>query len=114
MLITKIISQLQIISIPRSSLLRSRRQRCNQVFCFGSLSDLRETKVYQEALEEGREEGELSAKKSLILRQLNLKLGSIPLKLEQKIKQLNPNQLDNLALALLDFSDWEDLHQWLN
>jgi predicted transposase/invertase (TIGR01784 family) len=83
-----------------------------------SLSDLRETKVYQEALEEGREEGreegELSAKKSLILRQLNLKLGSIPLRLEQKIKQLNPNQLDNLALALLDFSDLEDLHQWLN
>jgi predicted transposase/invertase (TIGR01784 family) len=83
-----------------------------------SLSDLRETKVYQEALEEGREEGreegELSAKKSLILRQLNLKLGSIPLKVEQKIKQLNPNQLDNLALALLDFSDLEDLHQWLN
>ncbi|NCQ72172.1 MAG: Rpn family recombination-promoting nuclease/putative transposase [Microcystis aeruginosa W13-16] len=75
-----------------------------------SLSDLRETKVYQEALEEG----ELSAKKSLILRQLNLKLGSIPLKVEQKIKQLNPNQLDNLALALLDFSDLEDLHQWLN
>ena len=78
------------------------------------LSDLRETKVYQEALEEGREEGGLSAKKSLILRQLNLKLGSIPLKVEQKIKQLNPNQLDNLALALLDFSDLEDLHQWLN
>jgi predicted transposase YdaD len=75
-----------------------------------SLSDLRETKVYQEALEEG----ELSAKKSLILRQLNLKLGSIPLNIEQKIKQLNPNQLDNLALALLDFSDLEDLHQWLN
>jgi phage terminase Nu1 subunit (DNA packaging protein) len=48
------------------------------------------------------------------LRQLNLKLGSIPLKVEQKIKQLNPNQLDNLALALLDFSDVEDLHQWLN
>ena len=83
-----------------------------------SLNDLRETKVYQEALEEGREEGreegELSAKKSLILRQLNLKLGSITLKLEQKIKQLNPNQLDNLALALLDFLDLEDLHQWLN
>jgi len=79
-----------------------------------SLSDLRETKVYQEALEEGKEEGELSAKKSLILRQLNLKLGSIPLKLEQKIKQLNPNQLDNLALALLNFSDLEDLQQWLN
>jgi len=38
------------------------RQEIEAMF---SLSDLRETKVYQEALEEG----ELSAKKSLILRQ---------------------------------------------
>lgn len=35
-----------------------------------SLSDLRETKVYQEALEEGRQQGELVAKQNLILRQL--------------------------------------------
>jgi predicted transposase/invertase (TIGR01784 family) len=108
--ILELIETILIYKLPKLN-----RKEIEKMF---SLSDLRETKVYQEALEEGREEGreegELSAKKSLILRQLNLKLGSIPLKLEQKIKQLNPNQLDNLALALLNFSDWEDLHQWLN
>ncbi len=108
--ILELIETILIYKLPKLN-----RKEIEKMF---SLSDLRETKVYQEALEEGREEGreegELSAKKSLILRQLNLKLGSIPLKLEQKIKQLNPNQLDNLALALLNFSDWKDLHQWLN
>jgi predicted transposase YdaD len=100
--ILELIETILIYKLPKLN-----RKEIEKMF---SLSDLRETKVYQEALEEG----ELSAKKSLILRQLNLKLGSIPLKVEQKIKQLNPNQLDNLALALLDFSDVEDLHQWLN
>jgi predicted transposase YdaD len=116
--ILELIETILIYKLPKLN-----RKEIEKMF---SLSDLRETKVYQEALEEGREEGreqgkeegreegELSAKKSLILLQLNLKLGSIPLKLEQKIKQLNPNQLDNLALALLNFSDLEDLHQWLN
>ncbi len=104
--ILELIETILIYKLPKLN-----RKEIEKMF---SLSDLRETKVYQEALEEGREEGELSAKKSLILRQLNLKLGSIPLKVEQKIKQLNPNQLDNLALALLAFSDLEDLQQWLN
>ncbi|MBD2290609.1 MAG: Rpn family recombination-promoting nuclease/putative transposase [Microcystis sp.] len=104
--ILELIETILIYKLPKLN-----RKEIEKMF---SLSDLRETKVYQEALEEGKEEGELSAKKSLILRQLNLKLGSIPLKLEQKIKQLNPNQLDNLALALLNFSDLEDLQQWLN
>ena len=100
--ILELIETILIYKLPKLN-----RKEIEKMF---SLSDLRETKVYQEALEEG----ELSAKKSLILRQLNLKLGSIPLKVEQKIKQLNPNQLDNLALALLAFSDLEDLQQWLN
>ncbi len=54
-----------------------------------SLSDLRETKVYQEALEEGREEGKLVAKQNLILRQLNLKIANISPSgdLDIKIKQ---------------------------
>nr|NCR92204.1 Rpn family recombination-promoting nuclease/putative transposase [Microcystis aeruginosa G13-10] len=77
--ILELIETILIYKLPKLN-----RKEIEKMF---SLSDLRETKVYQEALEEGREEGreegELSAKKSLILRQLNLKLGSIPLKLEQ-------------------------------
>nr|WP_009545931.1 DUF4351 domain-containing protein [Crocosphaera subtropica] len=78
-----------------------------------SLSDLRETKVYQEALEEGRQQGELVAKQNLILRQLNLKIGKIYPNLEEEVKQLTLTELDNLALALFDFSNVEDLQQWL-
>ncbi len=91
------------------------RQEIEKMF---SLSDLRETKVYQEALEEGREEGrqegELIAKQQLILRQISLKIAKITPDIEKKVQQLTPNQLDNLALALFDFSNLEDLKQWLN
>ena len=79
-----------------------------------SLSDVRDTKVYQEALEEGREEGKLVAKQNLILSQLNLKIAKISPSIEAEVKQLNLTELDNLALALFNFSNVEDLQQWLN
>ncbi len=63
--------------------------------------------------EEGQKKGEIEAKKALILRQLNLKLGNIPLSNEQKIKQLSSSQLDNLSLALFDFAFIVDLQKWL-
>ncbi|MGB5594720.1 MAG: DUF4351 domain-containing protein [Crocosphaera sp.] len=87
------------------------RQEIEKMF---SLSDLRETKVYQQALEEGRQEGELIAKPTLILRQISLKIAKITPDIEKKVQQLTPNQLDDLALALFDFSDLEDLKRWLN
>ena len=87
-----------------------------------SLSDLRETKVYQEALEEGREEGiqqgreegKLVAKQNLILRQLNLKIGNISASMVAEVNQLSLTELDDLALALFDFSNVKDLQRWLN
>ncbi|WP_107668969.1 Rpn family recombination-promoting nuclease/putative transposase [Cyanothece sp. BG0011] len=86
------------------------RQEIEKMF---SLSDLRETKVYQEALEEGRLQGELVAKQNLILRQLNLKIGKISPNIQAEVKQLTLTELDNLALALFDFLNVEDLQQWL-
>ena len=79
-----------------------------------SLSDVRDTKVYQEALEEGREEGKLVAKQNLILSQLNLKIAKISPSIEAEVNQLSLTELDNLALALFNFSNVEDLQQWLN
>ena len=79
-----------------------------------SLSDVRDTKVYQEALEEGREEGKLVAKQNLILSQLNLKLAKFSPSIEAEVNQLSLTELDNLALALFNFSNVEDLQQWLN
>ena len=55
-----------------------------------SLSDLKQTKVYQEALEEGREEGELAAKLASIPRLLALGLNfeQIAQALELEIEQV--------------------------
>jgi predicted transposase YdaD len=58
------------------------RQEIEKMF---SLSDLRETKVYQQALEEGRQEGELIAKPTLILRQISLKIAKITPDIEKKV-----------------------------
>ena len=79
-----------------------------------SLSDVRDTKVYQEALEEGREEGKLVAKQNLILSQLNLKIAKISPSIEAEVKQFNLTELDNLALSLFNCSNVENLKQWLN
>jgi len=55
-----------------------------------SLSDLKQTKVYQEALEEGREEGELAAKLASIPRlfALGLNFEQIAQALELEIEQV--------------------------
>ena len=55
-----------------------------------SLSDLRETKVYQEALQEGRQEGELAAKIASIPRlvELGLSIEQIAKALELDIEEV--------------------------
>ncbi len=61
-----------------------------------SLSDLKQTRVYQEALEEGREEGQLRAKLESVPRLLALGLGieqiaeALELSLEQVREAINP------------------------
>ena len=78
------------------------------------LSDLKQTRVYQEALEEGERIGELSGERSLVLRQLNRKLGEISQDLQGRIGELSLTQLENLGEALLDFGQIDDLVLWLD
>ena len=73
------------------------------------LSDLKQTRVYQEALEEG----EQLAAKSIVLRLLTRKLGDIPKDLRGRIEELSLTQLENLGEALLDFEQIDDLVNWL-
>ena len=73
------------------------------------LSELRETKVYQEASAEGA----LKASQTLILRQLTRRLGKMTLKVQAQVKALSLMQLEALSEALLDFSEIRDLKQWL-
>ena len=51
---------------------------------------------------------------SLVLRQLNRRIGSVPSVAEPQIRELPVDQLEDLAEALLDFSSEQDLLAWLN
>ncbi|MCD8489058.1 MAG: Rpn family recombination-promoting nuclease/putative transposase [Desertifilum sp.] len=70
---------------------------------------LQQTRVYQEAKAEGREEGE----RSLILRQLTRRVGEVPEPLRKQIDTLAIAQLESLGEALLDFANLSDLENWL-
>ena len=74
-----------------------------------SLSELKQTRVYQEALEEGRLEGEKEGRRkeglSLVLRLLNRRLGTMGPEVETQVRGLSLHQLENLGVAVLDFGD---------
>ena len=71
--------------------------------------NLEEPRAIREAKEEGREE----EARSLILRQLNRRVGAIPDALLSQIQGLSVEQLEALGDALLDFSTLADLEGWL-
>ncbi|RUT11370.1 hypothetical protein DSM107010_33080 [Chroococcidiopsis cubana SAG 39.79] len=50
----------------------------------------------------------------MILRQLPRRVGAVEPELQERICQLSLTQLENLAEALLEFSNPEDLVNWLN
>jgi predicted transposase YdaD len=71
---------------------------------------LQETRVYQEAKEEGREE----EARSLILRQLQRKCGVLSPEQVQQVSTLSLERTEELGEALLDFGAIADLETWLN
>ncbi len=73
---------------------------------------MRESTIYQEILQEGREEGKKSELR-LVMRQLNRRIGSVNLQLEPKLQGLSLSQLEDLGEALLDFTSETDLVNWL-
>ena len=58
---------------------------------------------------EGRKEGE----RSLIIRQLNRRVGNVSSEMEAQIAALPLEQLEALGEALLDFTTLADLDGWL-
>jgi predicted transposase YdaD len=74
------------------------------------LSELKQTKVYQEAKLEGSEEEALS----YTLRLLNRRFGSVTPSLQNQIQQLSKTELETLGEAVLDFSSESDLISWLS
>lgn len=70
------------------------------------LSELKQTRVYQEALQEGESK--------IILRQLERRFGSLSPEVVQQIQSLSSPDLEALGDALLDFSGSSDLLNWLS
>ncbi len=85
------------------------------------LSELKQTRVYQEAREEGRQEGVQEGiqegheqgvqegEATLVLRQLARRLGQVAPEVRSQIHTLSVAQLEELGDALLDFSLMQDL-----
>ncbi len=72
---------------------------------------LKETRVYQEAREEGLEEGHAN----LIVRQLKKRFGQeVSEEMRAQIESLPLATLENLGEALLDFTSLADLQPWLD
>ena len=83
---------------------------------------MKESVIYQEIQARGEAKGEARGKAQgiqegevhLVMRLLNRCIGAMSTTLEQQIRQLTVTQLDELAIALLDFRDQTDLVNWLD
>ena len=116
--IIELIETIMVYKFPKLS-----RKEIERMF---GLSELRQTRVYQDALEEGREEGRQAALKegemqgqlkegrSFVLRLLKCRIGEIAPEAESKIETLSLIQLELLGEALLDFEKSSDLNRWLS
>ncbi|AFZ59797.1 DUF4351 domain-containing protein [Anabaena cylindrica FACHB-243] len=66
------------------------------------------------AVQEGKIEGKIEGETSLIIRQLNRRLGEIQSTLIERIQKLPLEKLETLGVELLDFAKVDDLESWLN
>lgn len=99
--IMELVSTVMVYKFPQMS-----REAIEAMF---TVSELKQTKVYQEAKTEGVAEGE----QNLVLRLLTKRFGVIAPATESKIKSLSLSNLEELGEALLDFSEASDLDDWL-
>ena len=70
---------------------------------------MRESVIFQEILEEGKQEGVLS----MVTRLLTRRFGALASEVQAWIGELSTAQLEDLGEALLDFSEAADVVAWL-
>ena len=73
------------------------------------LTPIEETQVGKELIEQGIEQGE----EKIILKQAKARFPKLTRKQEDQIRALSAAQLEELAVALLDFKTLTDLNNWL-
>jgi predicted transposase YdaD len=90
--------------------LRFNKDLIRQLFSGGIM---RESVIYQEILEEGREEGKQEEALAYTMRLLTRRIGVVEPELEAQIRELTTQDLEDLGEALLDFSEPAELTAWL-
>ena len=70
--------------------------------------------LYQQDREQAVQEGVQQEALKLVLRQLQRRFGEIPQNLQENIRNLPVERLEDLGLALLDFETLTDLDNWLH
>jgi len=103
-----IIELLETVLVSKFSQLS--RQEIEAMFL---VSDIKQTKVYQEAKQEGRQEGRQDGEMILLMRLLSKRFGKLSSNYIETISNLTIEQLEDLGEALLDFVEINDLEQWL-
>ncbi|MGK7942949.1 MAG: Rpn family recombination-promoting nuclease/putative transposase, partial [Microcystaceae cyanobacterium] len=69
--------------------------------------------VVETSRQEGKQEGIKEGESKLVIRQLQRRLGDIPERIQEIIRGLSVEQLEDLGIALLDFNSQSDLTNWL-
>jgi predicted transposase/invertase (TIGR01784 family) len=97
----------------------------DEVEAMFTLSDLKKTRVYRDALQEGKLEGKLEGEKigtqlgqvlglrKVAVRLLTRKFGKVTLKTVKRLERLSAEQLEELAEAVFDFEKVADFELWL-
>jgi len=82
------------------------REEIERMFTLG---DLQQTRVYQEAKQEGEQRG----KREILQRLLTRKFGSVPDSISTKLECLSLDQLGEIAEAIIDVSSLDELEHLL-
>ncbi len=76
--------------------------------------ELKQTRVYREALEEGREEGREEERREIVFMLLNHKFGRLSSDKQAQIQALDFDRLQALSRSVLGFTDVKDLDNWFD
>ena len=74
---------------------------------------MRESVIYQDILQKGLQQGKQEGELAVVLRQLTRRIGTVEPEVQEHLRRLSIAQVEDLAEALLDFSDATDLAHWL-
>lgn len=74
---------------------------------------MKESVIYQQILQEGVRQGQQLGEATLVIRLLERRFGSVDTTTLEQIRSLPSEVLEQLAVALLDFSAITDVAAWL-